>query len=89
MVGIAGGLAVYTPLRHTLGSADIALDTRMRDYGDDLAHNERVLKKALNYRGGVLGAIGRASTFAPYANAHPELLPANRTWAPPTTPQEA
>ena len=52
MVGIACGLAVYTPVRHTLGSADIALDTRYRDHGDDLGHNDRVLKKALNYHGG-------------------------------------
>ena len=89
MVGLACGLAVYTPVRHTFGSADIALDTRYRDHGDDLAHNERVLKKALNYRGGVLGAVGHLTTFGPYLNAHPELLPANRTWRPPTTPQEA
>jgi hypothetical protein len=49
MVGIACGLAVYTPIRHLMGAADIALDTRARAYGDNLAENPRYAAKGAHY----------------------------------------
>ena len=84
MLGIACGLAVYTPIRHSLTASDLSWDTKARDFGDDLGHNDRVLKKALNYHSGFLANVAHLSQFGPYKNAHPELLPANRAWQPPT-----
>jgi hypothetical protein len=49
MVGIACGLAVYTPIRHLTNAADIALDTRARAYGDNLAENPRYAEKGKHY----------------------------------------
>lgn len=49
MLGIACGLAAYTPIRHLTQAADIALDPRARNFGDNLASNPRYLEKAKSY----------------------------------------
>eukprot|EP00775_Hariotina_reticulata_P002536 gene2536-2838_t len=49
VLGIACGLAVYTPIRHLFGAADIALDAKARNYGDNLGTNPRFIEKARRY----------------------------------------
>lgn len=49
VLGVACGLAVYTPIRHLLGAADICLDPKSRNYGDNLGTNPRFIEKARRY----------------------------------------
>jgi hypothetical protein len=73
MVGIACGLAVYTPIRHITHASDVALDAAARNsaacYED--ADGGRTLKKALEYRsGGVLAKVARMND---YCNVLPDV----------------
>lgn len=49
VLGVACGLAAYTPIKHLVSAADIALDPKARNYGDNLASNPRYLEKARHY----------------------------------------
>ncbi|WIA15836.1 hypothetical protein OEZ86_007375 [Tetradesmus obliquus] len=49
VLGIACGLAAYTPIKHLMSAADIALDPAARYYGDNLASSGRYLEKARHY----------------------------------------
>lgn len=49
MVGIACGLAVYTPIRHLTGAPDVAIDLRARNHGDNLASSPRYLERSRRY----------------------------------------
>lgn len=68
MLGIACSLAVYTPVRHLMTAPDIALDPAGRNFADNLASNPRVLRKAVNYQGGILGTLSRVHEY-------PHVLP--------------
>lgn len=61
MVGLACGLAVYTPIRHITHASDIALDPSARDAGEVMsAGGGRTLQKAYDYRrGGILQKAAR------------------------------
>lgn len=63
MLGIACGLAVYTPIRHLATAPDIALDRDSRDFADHLASNPRTLERAKNYEGGVLGGVASIKSW--------------------------
>eukprot|EP00878_Enallax_costatus_P002118 GHUV01002286.1.p1 GENE.GHUV01002286.1~~GHUV01002286.1.p1 ORF type:complete len:134 (+),score=31.36 GHUV01002286.1:270-671(+) len=49
VLGVACGLAAYTPIKHLTSAADIALDPRARNFGDNLASNPRYVEKARHY----------------------------------------
>jgi hypothetical protein len=68
MLGIACGLAVYTPVRHLMTAPDIYLDTAARNHMDNLASNPRVLERAQNYDKGILGAVSKMCDY-------PHVLP--------------
>lgn len=68
MLGIACGLAAYTPVRHLMTAPDVYLDTQARNHMDNLASNPRVLQKAMNYDKGVLGWASRVRDY-------PHVLP--------------
>ncbi|KAF8059372.1 Selenoo [Scenedesmus sp. PABB004] len=48
-LAVACGLAAYTPIKHLTSAADIALDGRARNFGDNLASNPRYEQKARHY----------------------------------------
>jgi hypothetical protein len=69
MVGLACGLAVYTPIRHITHASDVALDPQMRDSAESIDNKGRQLQKAWDYRrGGVLQAAARVHDY-------PHVLP--------------
>ena len=53
MLGTACSLAVYTPIRHLSNTPDIALDRKARDFGDNIAANQRYIEKASNYKNNI------------------------------------
>lgn len=69
MVGIACGLAAYTPVRHLATATDIATKRDQRDIG---VYEERnlgdTLKRSSWYESGILGAVGAIKSW-------PEVLP--------------
>lgn len=75
MVGIACGLAAYTPIRHLVTAPDIALDRDARD-PDCMAANPRTLERAKHYEGGILGGVASIKDW-------PQVWP-----LPKTVPQE-
>lgn len=72
MVGLACGLAVYTPIRHITHAPDIALDRAAREPGECYESHDggRTLQKALSYRTG--GVFARAARVHEYSNVLPE-----------------
>lgn len=71
MVGLACGLAAYTPIRHLTKAADIALDTRARAYGDNLAENPRYAEKGKHY----YDACGPTYQWASLLDGKVQLMP--------------
>lgn len=95
MVGIACGLAAYTPVRHLATASDIALDRSQRDYMDDLADKPRALERAKAYEGGVLGWVASFHNWpqvwptpksVPTGHFTHERWPAPRPFAVPQAP---
>jgi hypothetical protein len=66
MVGIACGLAVYTPVRHATHAADVALgpDSGRDPYESMKADGGRTLQKGITYRtGGILAKAARLHDY--------------------------
>lgn len=75
MVGIACGLAVYTPIRHVTHAPDIALGASDRDaaagYEEGAqAGSGRTLEKAWSYRSG--GVLAKAARLNEYGHVIPD-----------------
>lgn len=95
MVGIAGGLSVYTPIRHLQTASDITLDRNQRDYMDGLGSSPRVLARGKQYEGGILGYMASFNNWPslytpkgtdPENHFHHERWPANRPFEVPQAP---
>ena len=78
MVGIACGLAVYTPLRHITHAPDISLGASARDAtehyavdGGSSSDGRRTLEKALQYRTG--GILAKAARVHEYVHVIPDV----------------
>jgi hypothetical protein len=73
MVGLALGLAVYTPIRHITHAPDIALDRAARDAAEcyESGDGGRTLQRAMGYRTG--GVLAKAARVHDYCNVLPEF----------------
>jgi hypothetical protein len=61
MVGLACGLAVYTPIRHLLTAPDIALVAAAREA--DFASDPATLARARNYESHVLASVAAVKAW--------------------------
>eukprot|EP00877_Chromochloris_zofingiensis_P003366 jgi/Chrzof1/1302/Cz10g02090.t1 len=72
-MGLAFGLAAYTPVRKLLTTNDLATDFAARDHADEYGSKDKFLAKALEYDHGVLGSAAKVRNYS-HILPDPKLL---------------
>lgn len=72
-LGLAVGLAAYTPVRKLLTTNDLATDSASRHHADDYGSQPSYLAKALEYDHGLLGSAAKVMKYS-HVLPDPKLL---------------